>query len=96
MKFIIIERKLKDDMVELIPIIFPNNLVHKNVYESTIDRQEQPSKDFKCVSAGFWNPILGAHGESETLGIDCKDGTNRVINNIDYYSVFTKDNYPLK
>lgn len=93
MKFIIIERKLKDGFVELIPIIFPNNLVHLDVYHNLTGTTKD---EVKCVSAGDFNPILGCSGESVTLGIKCKNGSSNLIANIDYYSVFTKDNYPLR
>lgn len=94
MKFILIQFEL-NAMVNLVPIIFPKILVHKHVAENTmhiIRRTIPTSNNIKVVSAGFYEQSTGVcYGESETLGIKCKDGTTELIRINDRFSIFDKN-----
>lgn len=66
MKYIMFKRE-QDDLTKLIPIIFPNDLVHADVAKAL---QETVLKNHAIVSAGSISPLnLQAEGHSETLGV---------------------------
>lgn len=96
MKFILIQQKAANSVI-LIPVIFSDTLVHKNVFEinQMLLREmyrQHGWENATCISAGFYNPYNGTcYGESETLGINCKEGTTDIIRNINYVSCFNKD-----
>lgn len=61
-------KRQEDELSKLIPIIFPNDLVHADVAKAL---QETVLKDHTIFSAGSINPLnLKAEGRSETLGIE--------------------------
>ena len=96
MKFILISQETERDLVLLIPVIFSNDLVHKDVFEvqklllRNMYRQNR-YKSAEVISAGFcnFNPFI-CYGESESLKISFRKGTTEIIQNINYPSIFTK------
>ncbi len=67
MKYIMFKQQM-DDIDKLIPIIFPNDLVHEDVAKAL---QQSVLEDCSIASAGFINPLnLKAEGGSETLNIE--------------------------
>lgn len=67
MKYIMFKQQM-DDIDKLIPIIFPNDLVHEDVAKAL---QQSVLEDCSIVSAGIINPLnLKAEGGSETLNIE--------------------------
>ena len=91
MKYIIIAGDLvsRDGTVKMeIPFIFPNNLVHANVYEYSAHmlKREMKLSNLKCVAAGFFS--VSNHqcsGESETLGVKSRPGDSGFIQFFDYH-----------
>lgn len=67
MKYIMFKQQV-GDMDKLVPIIFPNDLVHEDVAKAL---QESVLKDHTIVSAGSISLLnLKAEGRSETLNIE--------------------------
>lgn len=67
MKYIMFKRD-QGDLSKLIPIIFPNDLVHADVAKAL---QESVLKGTSIVSAGSISPLnLQAEGRSETLNVE--------------------------
>lgn len=70
------------------PIIFPDKLVHQEVF--TMTRHLVPPQDTgefaTCVSAGMINGLFakGVNGESETLRIKSRKIDERIINMYNY------------
>ncbi|WP_295674615.1 hypothetical protein [uncultured Mucilaginibacter sp.] len=82
-----LEQKLKDGMVQYVPVIFPKGLVHADVAKSMIACANETFKGepFTVVSAGEIRidfPFVS--GNSDTLGVSsfCLDG--HIVNAIDY------------
>lgn len=66
MKYIMFKRE-ENDLSKLIPIIFPNDLVHADVAKAL---QESVLKGHSIVSAGSISPLnWQAKGRSETLDV---------------------------
>ena len=84
MKYVILERQ-HGDMVQVIPVIFPNVLAHKDVAEAIA---KLVGKDCKAVSAGDVNVAVHAtHGKSSSLKLEGRAGDAALININDYYSM---------
>lgn len=92
MKYILIEFKQgrqdeKEPIVRQFPFIFPDALVHADVYKTmcyAIREESVENKhcnggffahDFKCVSAGSISStcLNGFYGKSETLGVKSRE-----------------------
>lgn len=90
MKYIIIERDLPNNMVEVLPFIFPANCVHSlvaTVMQSML-RRTHPECKTRVVSAGFYNPGIGAcYGVSESLKMSSRPQDVKIISTIDYFPV---------
>ena len=82
MKYIMFKQE-KNGLVELIPVLFPNKLVHKDVADAL---QQDVLKGCTIHSAGFISPLnLKPEGGSETLGIKSDPATDEyVIRMVDY------------
>ena len=82
MKYIMFKQE-KNGLVELIPILFPNKLVHKDVADAL---QQDVLKGCSIHSAGSISPLnLIPEGHSETLGIKSDPITDEyVIKMVDY------------
>lgn len=66
MKYIMFKQD-QGELSKLIPVIFPNDLVHEDVAKAL---QQTVLKDHSIFSAGSISPLnLIAEGHSETLGI---------------------------
>lgn len=81
-------------LVQKVPIMFPDFMVHKDVAEYTrhLLQREHEYDDVRTVSAGFWNVSfptgeIRCFGESESLKFkhDPEDGT--IIATYDYTNV---------
>lgn len=67
MKYIMFKQE-QGDLSKLIPVIFPNDLVHADVAKAL---QQSVLKGHSIVSAGSISPLnLEAEGRSETLGVE--------------------------
>lgn len=76
MKYIVLEAEIGDQVVEL-PIIFPNQLVHSDVYKALARLPEESLVVTRLVSAGFCNSAginAGCHGNSGTLNKTARVG----------------------
>ena len=87
MKYIMFEHKVKDTATTMIPVIFPNTLIHKDVAEAITEfHKKKYNADIKAVSAGEYNAQTGfAFGKSESLGLSSGKDDTQVINIIDYF-----------
>jgi hypothetical protein len=77
-----------------IPIIFPDRLVHKDIWQRTakLFYDQSKMKDPEVVGAGFIHclSILDCSGESETLDIKARPQDRQLINNFPYESGVTQ------
>lgn len=82
MKYIMFKQE-KNGLVELIPVLFPNKLVHKDVADAL---QQDVLKGCSIHSAGSISPLnLIPEGRSETLGVKADHITDEyVIKMVDY------------
>lgn len=93
MKYVMIQRTLggvDDDNVTMYPIIFPKELVHKDVAEAIIKSiKEAWSKyEVQVVSAGEVSIVSGfVGGFSDTLSLESDPADDSVISTIDYFNV---------
>ncbi|QNX16012.1 hypothetical protein IC793_00910 [Acinetobacter seifertii] len=77
MKYIMFKQE-REELVELIPVIFPNKLVHKDVADALM--QTPPFKDCSVQSAGSISLLnLEANGHSETLNVASNPRTDSFI-----------------
>ena len=88
MKYIIIESKIKDDLIENIPIIFPKTLNHNDVSDCIIQllKTKYNRDDNVVVSAGdYISNSIQVSGMSATLGVSSRKSLdNEIIKLIDY------------
>lgn len=76
MKYIMFKGQI-GDMTKLIPVIFPNDLVHKDVADAL---QQGALKNTTIHSAGFINPLnLKPEGGSETLNINSDPEVDEIV-----------------
>jgi hypothetical protein len=81
MKYVFIEVSMDDGMVQMLPVIFPNSLVHEDVSKAIC----RLVRGAKPVSAGFINMRADAtYDKSETLQLSSREEDAAVINFIDY------------
>lgn len=67
-----------------VPILFPNDLVHSNVYDALV-MNPIFGLHFDIISAGECTiSCTSVSGKSETLGLTFADGDSMVIDTIDY------------
>lgn len=90
MKYIVLQTENGDIQKEL-PIIFPDELVHSEVYKALV-RSSDPNSDLiitGCVSAGSINSFdinPRCHGESTSLKIKSREETDdELIKMMDYF-----------
>lgn len=76
MKYIMFQQQ-QGEMTKLVPVIFPNDLVHKDVADAL---QQLVLKDTAIHSAGFISPLnLKPEGGSETLNIKADPDTDELV-----------------
>lgn len=82
-KYVIIET----DLFEF-PIIFPNKMVHEDVYRAVrrFTPAARSSSILRPASAGMIDQLFvkGVGGKSETLHINSRDADERIINMYNY------------
>jgi hypothetical protein len=77
--------ELNSGVKQDIPVIFPNQLVHKSMAKWLIHALRRESDiDAEVVSAGFMNAEGTCHGESETLGVKSRPEDTNIIRFYDY------------
>lgn len=90
MKYLILKVQLGSANVPRhIPIIFPDLLVHKLVFDNTkmMLLREHNAQSVEAYSGGFVNSMdldVSCHGESESLGVKAKEGDADIIRSFDY------------
>ena len=85
MKYIMFEVQHPSGLKQKIPIIFPDQMVHKFVAEAVANHREHRQFEMKPVSAGQCSiECLGVFGESETLKVSASKEDSDVINAYDY------------
>lgn len=68
MKYIMLQKHLGNNIIQRIPIIFPSNLVHEDVFYACKNIEGLESTEI--VSAGDFNTInCKCSGKSETLNV---------------------------
>lgn len=83
MKYIMFERELTEGVVQLVPIIFPDFLVHDEV--SAIIRRDPQMINAKPVSAGdITLDGVVCSGASETLQVAAQKHDGHTITSYDY------------
>ena len=88
MKYIMFEKKLPDDMVQIVPVIFPEALVHSDVAE--VMRRLKGIRGLEPVAAGSINMLAQTcYGKSETLQLNARSQDAETINFVDYLPVRT-------
>lgn len=87
-KYIMVKNVMHGGTAVLFPLIFPDKLVHREVYDCTkiIMPAWRGGQGIKAVSAGMIDRIAvaGIGGESETLGVRYKEGDGEVIRMYQY------------
>lgn len=84
MKYIMLQRKLGNNITQRIPIIFPSDLVHEDVAKYC--KKIEQLQDTVIVSAGDYDIVSHiCSGKSETLGIKSDlDKDSAIIFSYDY------------
>ena len=83
MKYIMFERELTEGVTQLIPIIFPDFLVHDEI--SAIIRRDPQMMNAAPVSAGDIDlGVVLCTGNSETLQMPAQKDDAHVISSYDY------------
>jgi hypothetical protein len=82
MKYVMLKRRLGADMHQLIPIIFPNALVHSDVAEALAAALPVPVEIVSAGSVILNDAVCG--GNSESLGLSAEPGDAEIINFNDY------------
>lgn len=86
MKYIMFKTELGGEQ-QLIPVIFPNQLVHMLVAEAMIPCLTKHGYPIKLASAGevtIFGTEITCHGKSETLNLAANPNDAAVIHNHDY------------
>lgn len=87
MKYIVMQRKISDDMIREVPIIFPNELVHAHVAKALLNLPGNPYGFLNKVAAAGDVTLDGAFcgGRSETLKIGSREAEDdRLIFGVEY------------
>lgn len=90
MKYIVFERQIENNMVEVIPVIFPNSLVHSEVSEAIIKVIENSHKATVVtpVTAGFVNIMSSkVYSSSETLKLASTPSDALLMQMVDYLPI---------
>ena len=94
MKYIMIQRTLSssmdEDNVTMYPIIFPKELVYKDIAEAIakVISNYWGDSEIQVVSAGEINLVAGyVHGFSDTLKLNSDPADDSVISMVDYFNV---------
>lgn len=84
MKYVMFKKQFGDHLLQFVPVIFPNTLVHADVAEAMLPG---PLVGYEIHSAGEWTG-LDACGRSSTLNLshDPEDTTRIIMN--DYGGAF--------
>lgn len=95
MKYVMFQVDLGSGLKKLVPVIFPNGLVHAMVAEALTSYRDSHGDvviDGKPVSAGDLSVDVGkCHGTSTTLKLSPKSDDSSVINCIDYMHGIVND-----
>lgn len=87
MKYIMLKVSLQDGLTKLVPIIFPDFMVHEDVAEVIkVCLAMQHKMESEVYSAGeitFEEPHCS--GKSETLKVDASDADSAIIAMYDYF-----------
>lgn len=76
MKYIMFKQQ-QSEMTKLIPVIFPNDFVHKDIADAL---QQTVLKGSEIHSAGFISPLnLLPEGRSETLNVKADPDTDEMV-----------------
>lgn len=94
MKYIVVSISMGPNLVKEIPIIFPNDLVHANVFEAI--KTMKHLGEAKIVSAGELSSLgitSECHGQSTSLkGVVSRETTDtKLIQNYDYFHGLVDD-----
>lgn len=88
MKYIIVTvspKGRKDIVCYRYPVIFPNNMVHSDVFESLLFSEMSDTMDIELYSAGDIDfHGVKCHGKSESLNSTSKNGDAKLISTVDY------------
>lgn len=86
------EKKADENLVQFFPIIFPNDLIHKDIADSITEfLKKEYDIELKPISAGeIYINCNSVGGNSTTLDLYANPNDNDVINGIDYHRFFTK------
>lgn len=90
MKYIVFERQIENNMVEVIPVIFPNSLVHSEVSEAIVKLIEKSHKAtiVTPVTAGFVNILSSkVYSGSETLKLASTPSDALLMQMVDYLPI---------
>lgn len=83
MKYILVERHIKGEAVQRLPIMFPKELVHSDVLKG-LNKTAPEGEQYVIVSAGeVALQALKVGGGSSTLGVQSQPGDLSEINMID-------------
>lgn len=88
MKYIMLEMQIGEDLYRLVPIIFPNTLVHSEVAEAFISSLEKDKFVAQVVSAGECTTLVSVNMDSYSVslgGVVPNEGDESVINTVDYF-----------
>lgn len=84
MKYVMMERDIGDGVIQLIPVLFPKDLIHEDMAKAITKMLPKA----KAVAAGECHVrVISTHGRSETLQLDARVGDADVINVIDYSGI---------
>ncbi len=85
MKYVILEVNLDDKLTQAMPIIFPQQLIHVDIFNA-IAHSFMMSHELPCRvrSAGFINALGECYGYADTLGRGSLPGDANIIRNYDH------------
>ncbi|QDB70627.1 hypothetical protein RSP_0048 [Pseudomonas phage RSP] len=83
MKYVMFEKRMSDGCSHMVPVIFPNTLVHDEVANAlTLG----PLKGYIPCSAGEISPLdMQPHGESTTLGLKADEERDETVIRLNDY-----------
>lgn len=87
MKYIMLKVDLQDGLTKLVPIIFPDFMVHEDVCISIrrilAGRHKMESEIYSAGEINFQEPHCS--GKSETLKVHASDADSAIIATYDYF-----------
>lgn len=85
MKYIMFRHKFGEGVVQDIPVIFPNQLIHKFMAKRLVHALSfDHNIRAEVVSAGSINAEGVCYGESETLGVKSRPQDTEIIRHYDF------------